>query len=296
MRAAGIKPPAPSRDYETPKVEGKKKKLKETRDAIWGSIFFAAIVGVFYDPTAGVLVGTIAIVIFVMALYFQLKPEIPNRLKYNQTDAAAHRKASVVLDLPITVPLDLIAEEPFGEKRVRMLIAGVLDLTRSIPKTKSWHSRYLEAHRVQLNLREEARQVVQHAIALRRTIVKLGPQPTGTSSAATVAIRAFDVAREPLDIVWDRLFQRVRVLDDYYNHLLALDRELEHAEAAKRALAVDDEIAELLTNAVGDELAAKHLTHLSGEAHALAGAINELVEALNGDLQTLMALDPVSRR
>ncbi|MEV0947560.1 hypothetical protein [Rhodococcus sp. NPDC049939] len=39
-----------------------------------------------------------------------------------------------------------------------------------------------------------------------------------------------------------------RVLDDYYNHLLALEIGPEHAEAAKRALALDDEIAELLTN------------------------------------------------
>ncbi|WP_072689963.1 hypothetical protein [Rhodococcus marinonascens] len=82
----------------------------------------------------------------------------------------------------------------------------------------------------------------------------------------------------------------MRVLDDYFNHLLALDIELEHAETAKHALAVDDESAELLTNAVGDELATEHLAHLSGEAHALTGAITELVEALNGDLQTLMAL------
>ncbi len=208
MAAAGRSVPEPDHGYHLPKAKTAKEQYERIGGAIVGLSIFAVflalipgvLVGAVFNSTAGAMVGGIVSPVFLWGIYIPGVRLALNHLAYDRTDAAAHRKESVVVDLSDVEPLDRIAREPFGEKRVRMLIAAILDLEMVIPQTKSWNSRHLEAHRVQLDPSEEARQVVQHALALMRTIEKLGAQPAGTSSAANVAIRAFDVARERLDI------------------------------------------------------------------------------------------------
>ncbi|MEV0947852.1 hypothetical protein [Rhodococcus sp. NPDC049939] len=261
--------------------------------SITGGIVFAGIfgpiVGVLFHPIVGwVLVGflvfiPIALVIFGIHLDKEMveisKATVVIKLSSFERSGRSDASSSEVTR---------IASQPFGTDRIDQLLAAAIGISDAIPETGAWSTKYLDAHRVQLNLDEEREQIVQHCLALRIATDRLGSKPVGESAAAKTARDAFAATRKPLDLVWNRLTERVAVLEEYLESLVALDLELEHAETARRALSVDDEIGALLENAVGDEFAAEHMRDLRDQTRAITAAINELVESLDGNLQTLL--------
>ncbi|NCL77975.1 MULTISPECIES: hypothetical protein [unclassified Rhodococcus (in: high G+C Gram-positive bacteria)] len=268
---------------------------KEDEAAVLGgglvlTIFVAGVVWLVFNQTAAIVTAIVFGLLSVALAIFDPN----NDLKITNDDKTELWFALKELELPPPCPLREVAARPFGPERVLMLVAVALDVAEKITKTRSWSSTYLDAHRVQLAPRKEAGQVLRHGYALHKAISELGPAPQGTTASAIVAQRAVDLAREPLNLVWDRLLQRVTALDDYYRHLIALDIELDNADAARRALGLNDQIGDLLVDAVGDQFATDHLRRLSDEAATLTHAINELVDALNGNLETLLALAPLS--
>jgi hypothetical protein len=183
-----------------------------------------------------------------------------------------------------------ISRFPLGTKRIDMLMSHALDLTEEIPEKQSWSSTYLDVHRFQFDPTTEAHQIIEHALAIRIATDHLGEPPVGTSDIAMAAKAAFEQSQRPLNSVWDKLVQRVSTLEEYVDDLRALDNELANVASAVRAFDLDDQFGELLTNAVGDEFAANHLRTLSDDARGLSTAMNDIINSLNGDLQTLMAL------
>jgi F0F1-type ATP synthase assembly protein I len=277
-----------------------------------GSAFFGGMIisvvagwiaGAIFNTTVGMVIGLTLGLLFLAATVSALRDEANGQL-LTEDDRVLLAEATTEMQL---IPLEdleplvrnsagfiaSLTSEPFGTERIELLLAAALNFTHLIPHTQAWKSSHLDSHRVQLDLDEEADQIVQHALALRMMTNRLGSEPRGNTPAAKAALNAYTVARQPLDLVWDRLVERVAALEEYTHNLLHLDSELTHAASARRSLSLDDDLGELLANAVGDEFASSHLRNLSDQSRALSAAINELVDALNGDLQTLMALEPV---
>lgn len=72
--------------------------------------------------------------------------------------------------------------------------------------------------------------------------------------------------------------------------------ELAHTDAARRALSFDDEIGDLLVNAVDDEFATERRRSLAEQSDALTAAVNELVDSLNGSFGARVALSGPNQR
>ncbi|MCM6777977.1 hypothetical protein NDR87_31220 [Nocardia sp. CDC159] len=170
------------------------------------------------------------------------------------------------------------------------LVSVAAHLGTAIGASPAWSSRYLQPHRARFDVREEVIQIASHAARLQTMSVKLRSEPTGTSTTAELARSAQDAARRQLDVVWATLCRRVAALAEFASHLAQLDAELRNAGLARQALDMDDELAELMTSSVANELAAGQLQHMSDQAAGLAAAIRELVDKLHGDLETLRAL------
>ena len=309
-RAAGYDIALPDRDYDHKKDAGWPWGLAGAVGAGWfAGWLFHPIVGV----VIGSLIGTVA-----------LADAVLNREgghRQTATDRTALLRATVEVRLPRTS--DLSAGVPgtddrlkalyasagdyslryatgvralermeFGTGRVLALIAVADEIVTRIVSSKSWFSQYLFTHRAQLRPADELGQIVDHALQLRKAINKLGPGPTGDRAAAVMANRAYSIARQPLDLVWDKLLSRVAALDDYKQNLILLDAELKNAQIAEHALGLNDDFQELFASAVGDEMATEHLRSLSAEAEGLTRAVAEIVAALNGNLLSLLELAP----
>lgn len=186
------------------------------------------------------------------------------------------------------------ASLPIGHNRdnIGSLVATALELRGRVEASVAWSSRYLEAHRVQLDVGAEVDQIVQNALELHSVTTALGRRPDGDSPTALVARDAYDHMQEPLAMVWDSLVKRVDALAGYATHLNLLDAELANADLAQRMTGLDEDVARLLANAVGNEMAAAHLDRLSADTAGLTQAISELVGMLHNDLHTLRALAP----
>ncbi|AOW93333.1 hypothetical protein BFN03_13585 [Rhodococcus sp. WMMA185] len=252
-----------------------------------------AFVALRFNPTVGSVVAGITLVA-ILVLGFRRNRELSRKERMDLSKATvvvqlssfeSSGRGNVISSSEVT----RIASQAFGTARIDRLLAVAIGISNAIPETRAWGTEYLDTHRVQLNLVEEREQIVQHCLALRIATDRLGSEPAGKSAAARTAQRAFAVTRKQLDLVWTRLTERVAVLNEYLDSLIALDSELEHYEAARRALSVDDEIGALLANAVGDEVSAEHMRDLRDQTRAVTAAINELVESLDGNLQTLLA-------
>ncbi|MET4049510.1 MULTISPECIES: hypothetical protein [unclassified Rhodococcus (in: high G+C Gram-positive bacteria)] len=156
--------------------------------------------------------------------------------------------------------------------------------------SESWNSSYLDTHRIQFDPDFEADSITQHAFEMFAIVQRMGEVPTGETATARAAQSAFLSATRPLELVWEKLLERVNALTDYANNLLLLDDQLEAAKAAVRITGLTDDIGRLLVNSVGDEMATDHLSRLSDEAASINAAIAELIETLNSDLETIHAL------
>ncbi|WP_306360020.1 hypothetical protein [Nocardia sp. CC227C] len=169
------------------------------------------------------------------------------------------------------------------------LIARAVELRDSIAASPAWQSGYLLSHRMRLDLDAELDEIIQHALRLECASGPLA-DPVGDSAAATTARRAAENTHASLTRVWTGLVSRVSALTAYRAHLAELQAELTNAEIAERTVGVGLDITELMAVATDAELAAGHIEGLREEVRATALAINEIVETLNGDLDTLAAL------
>ncbi|MFH5246031.1 hypothetical protein [Antrihabitans spumae] len=180
----------------------------------------------------------------------------------------------------------------YGHGRLLALIAVADRIVTTIAKSQSWTSQYLITHRARLHPFDELGQIIDHALQLGEAINKLGSGPTGDQPAAVMANRAYDIAKQPLDLVWMKLLERVTALDDYKKNLALLDTKLKNAAVAQRALGLSNNFEDLFANAVGDEMAAEHLQNLSAEARDMTQAVTEIVTALDANLLCLLELAP----
>jgi hypothetical protein len=272
---------------------------------------------VFHNPAVGVVVGLIIAAICVAGAISN--SEVGHRQTPSDTVDLLHATFSIRLPrydalydgVPGTNNFDLDLKKlgmsnkarnatgvralkhlDYGAYSVLALIVVADRIVTEIARSRSWTSQYLSTHRARFYPADELCQIVDHALQLREAINKLGPGPTGDQPAAVMANRAYKIARQPLDLFWFKLLERVRALDDYKQNLVLLDTELENAEIAQRALGLSDNFQELFANAVGDEMAAEHLQNLSAEARVLTEAVTDIVATLDSNLSRLLALAP----
>ncbi|APE36892.1 hypothetical protein BOX37_26495 [Nocardia mangyaensis] len=204
----------------------------------------------------------------------------------DRRDVAAATKRLYVPDSSAAPALQV---DSFDEFPVPELIARAVELRDSIADSPAWQSGYLASHRLRLDLDAELDQIIQHALRMECVAGPLA-EPVGDSATATTTRQATEYVRTSLEWVWAGLVSRVSALTAYHAHLGELETELINAGIAERTAGAGVDIAELIAAAAGAELAADHLAGLGEEVRAMALAINEIVETLNGDLGTLAAL------
>ncbi|WP_186629022.1 hypothetical protein [Rhodococcus sp. BP22] len=261
------------------------------------------VTGVIFNGTAGLVLGSaLAIILVISAIKdhpnAQRRLAEHNQREFTRDDFSAMRSGTKSLDLP-RLP-DSAGEKTSKnalqrrsrEDQLLYMVKLATILKKAIVNTESWRTAYLDTHRGMFSPSADERQFIQHAIKLLLAYQKLGVAPEGSTTTALMAGEAYEIALRPLDLVRDNLIERITALDSYHRHLVALDQELANAATAKRALSIDDDLLELFQNTVGDEFATAQIQHLTENAQAMAGAVNELVEALNRDLHTLVALAP----
>lgn len=203
-----------------------------------------------------------------------------------QLIAAATRHLMVPTPDP-SVSLSATASE---ELPVAELIARAIAVRGRIAGSPAWRSEFLALHRTRFEPDREVDEIIQHALQLRCVTEQLDTSPvTGDSPVATAVRRTAANTRGPLAAVWDSLVARLAALTRYSDHLEQLDRELANADVARRALGVDQDVTDLIINTVDNEQAVEHIQAMTEEAEALTAAINDLVETLNGDINTLVA-------
>ncbi|WP_280359439.1 hypothetical protein [Nocardia otitidiscaviarum] len=179
--------------------------------------------------------------------------------------------------------------DPIEAFPVPELIARAVELRDSIADSPAWQSGYLMSHRLRLDLDAELDAIIQHALRVECASRPL-TDVVGDSTTATTARQATENAHAALARVWTGLVARVSALTAYRAHLAELQAELTNAEIAERTVGVGLDITALMAVATDAELAADHIDGLRVEVRATALAINEIVETLNGDLNTLAAL------
>ncbi|NNH73214.1 hypothetical protein HLB23_25720 [Nocardia uniformis] len=199
--------------------------------------------------------------------------------------AAATRRLFLP-DLAEDAPLPPDTTEGFP---VAELIARAIALRGGIADSPAWQSSYLDSHRMRLDLDSELDQIIGHALWLHSAAGQLDA-PVGGSMTTAAAARGIESSRASLSRAWTALVSRVGALAAYRAHLGELETELGNAEIAGRTVGVELDIAELEAATANAEQAVEHIDGLRDEAAALALAINEIIDALNGDLDTLAAL------
>lgn len=188
-----------------------------------------------------------------------------------------------------------VKEAGQGSDRVPAIdyqLARAVDLTRQITETSAWSSPLLATHRIRLDPEDERNQIIEHALALRVASIRLGSCPQGDTTLASTARRAFSATDLTLEAGMSRLVERVDALEGYCGCLDEVDREIGHANTARRAVDLDKELGSLFMNAVGDELASEHIRNMQTEASAVTDALESVLSSAHGSLDTLVAFSP----
>ncbi|MBM4653962.1 hypothetical protein GS640_00165 [Rhodococcus hoagii] len=177
-----------------------------------------------------------------------------------------------------------------GDYKEYRLAEYAAALAQRIAHSPAWASNFLESHRIELNYREELRDITIHAHRLRAIYLELGEPPRGDTPQAVRARDRFDKASAPLEVIWRALVRRVAALESFTLHLAELDTQLANMEAVERATSLEDRIGNLLASAVSDEFAAAHTLSVTERSQDTSLSVEATLDALRSDIAGLTAL------
>jgi hypothetical protein len=139
---------------------------------------------------------------------------------------------------------------PAAESRERRLVFVAVDIVAGIVGSEAWASRYLDEHRIRLDLASELDEIDEQAHRLAR-------------------VRAESPGAEAVSQGWDAVVDRVAALSLYAERLRDLTSELERRAVEERAALADEQAATLVAGSVRDELAADHVRALTEDLRDL---------------------------
>jgi hypothetical protein len=142
-----------------------------------------------------------------------------------------------------------------GQTQERALVFVVVEVVERIAASPSWRSRYLDEHRIRLDLLAELRDVDRQAYEL----AELRHQLTAAGGPAD------DRHDTVLTHSWVALVDRVASLTIYAERLRALETVFAQRAATERAELAEAQVAKVVNGWVGDELAAGQVAALAGE-------------------------------
>jgi hypothetical protein len=134
------------------------------------------------------------------------------------------------------------------------LLCVAHETVAGLANSRTWASRYLDDHRLRLNLSQELSEIDSQACQLAHLRQQL---PAGGHA-------------ESLDRAWNALVDRVTRLRSYTNGVGELDEHVVALSAAARVAQLDDQLGQLATGTALDEFAAAQVQALSADLHRLA--------------------------
>ncbi|WP_157109609.1 hypothetical protein [Rhodococcus sp. WMMA185] len=171
------------------------------------------------------------------------------------------------------------------------LILHQHEIVIQIQASKSWHSGYLDVHRVRLNLTQETCQVIAEVLKLHVLKQKVGPEPA--RSAPTWS--AYQQHQQVFALSETALRKRVAALKLYLEDLHRFDGYLEQLDQISRYLELDTEMSALFVGAEFSSMAADHTLNLSDDLRAAQSAVEEIVSSLARTHHFLVAAEPAPK-
>jgi hypothetical protein len=140
---------------------------------------------------------------------------------------------------------------------------GLVELARDtvarLAASTAWASRYLDEHRLRLDLMSELDGIDQHANQLAQLRTRAG---AGNPSEHDPQLNA----------AWDGLVDRVARLRVYANGVIALDHQVTHAQLAAHTAQLDSQLGQLAAGSAMDQFATEHVRALTTELQHLAAS------------------------
>lgn len=153
----------------------------------------------------------------------------------------------------------------------------------------AWSTRYLDTHRVRLDVDEELAQIIDGAHELDTLRRRLGQR------AAAADQRSWDINVQALDSLADGIAERARALNSYATAVTQINHQLRRAEQLRHELSIGDEIADLIARRAGDGVAAEHTHILAKELEDANTDLSAQLDYLRSTLTILAEPMPAAR-
>jgi hypothetical protein len=134
----------------------------------------------------------------------------------------------------------------------RLLLAA-RDTVQRLAGSRTWASRYLDDHRIRLDLLQELDGIDRQACQLAHLRAGLAGEQQATLAQA-----------------WDALLDRVARLRIYADGVTALDEHVARLDAAARAAQLEQQVGQLAVGSALDQFAAEQVRALSADLHYLS--------------------------
>lgn len=152
-------------------------------------------------------------------------------------------------------------------------------LANDIEMSRAWRSDWLDTHRVRMNPRQEAAQVIAGARELCEVRRDLGAAPD-RGAAGGQPLAAYEQHQGDLAAVEQTLVGRVAALKCYLDGLDRFALLLAARDSLERSGSVSGRVAELVGRSVQDEMATESLNRLDDEMQDIAEGLRVTLSIL----------------
>lgn len=242
-----------------------------------------ALAGGFTGPPAWAMIAAPCVIVLVSTGLLVRSYRGP--LALTRTEARLVRQHTEDID-PIDIPLRIKQLED-------ALQIAALEVISAIGKSPAWKSEHCDLHRIQLNLTEEAYQVAQSCMNLRKLSDMIAEvRPAGASSSATrrqleSTVAEYETLYERAE---DAVINRVAALYAYKSRLAGIETLISDIDKTSMLAQRSDDFAKMFEAIVRDEYAAVNTRKLAGELADLQAQLQTELAFISGHIIEAPAL------